>query len=1192
MEKIKKRILSIGLLTAVLFFNSLFGSFIHIEAAASNSNSHITPYKDPDSAPTKRYVVAFMYADIWKNSRGQWYIRTAGDAAPDQVIGPNLLNSDYSFSFPGRTVRDVEVHQFSASEDKHIEYFNESRQGDPYSDYALRVGTVTSVRSVENKRGIGSDTVTFNAGITGKLTARVPYDIIHEEEMTQYYDSNIEARRYYFPLIFEFTLDGQLDTGYFTTDGRSLATLDSTGTFRSTSESLQSGRTYSKTPPVSSAWKYAGYKLSKTDDPPSGAIIERNPESIRYDGSYDKATLIMYYEPKAGAEIRHYTTTGQSLRNVAGFEDQAKSLQRGNNTILHTSGNEQYRYVGYKESKVGVPSGDDIQSGDPSIRYDGTYPTHYINFYYEGSGGSTIGECSFVIGQPSPFGAQSDEVLDPQATGVIRADLRDAEAFDVLQGIPTSEDLYVNAFGLSHLHRYNFGNMKGQVTFTVPVRKEYKLFWTTPSTPATETTPEIPGVEMSDRKVVNENITITRDFSYWQINNLEVYKIAGAEFSNYALPNGKVELDPNGYTSPVLSTANSHEVTDHVKEASCRPVDLGAQDVTAEEPTTTPPSIPEHATEFSDAADGAVGENQAKNDKVIFNESTIMSEEWTKKNAPMPGRLPQPTMIDRDVLYGHGYTISNRLENRANTPGSGKIDYALLAGNVGGGADRTFDLQNVNTVTVHTPVVNYSSVTDDQAHNQKTTPNYSRAAFILDRPFTLRIPTNGQHLNIPGYGNRDYAKYFRTKQVSFPFGVYTADKSIYYEKGTWIDIPVGQLDTTFFLPVWIDEGDYTVQFRNIAENAPEGLPYKSEANLDLFAHVATDRVDVEVIGRLYDFHITDVADYNWEMVFRTMEGSATHTGNTYWTGLFGIDGAARGNVSPFTLPILPGSNPVEGTKNVSVKTGYHIKFDLKTKGNMFGKMDGIRITPSFTFASKDGKVKTPVDLYYNDDHRTFIKVGSPEDTQERYVILNDRLRNVPDEELRDTARYKYDHYYTFAEMNSVSREMFISDYIRRFTKEKTPVGGFDLILLPEQIRTLIGPKNNLPSSVDHARANAAMQKWYGQYSLPGDPYVVEKGTNLAEYGRTHGGLTRRDPIFLRDGYIVLNFNIESIREGNLGAPHLQYINAPLMNQWTLEGFKRTVKDSWNNTFSLMDGDIVFYNADKSYKDDFQAEVPH
>ena len=68
--------------------------------------------------------------------------------------------------------------------------------------------------------------------------------------------------------------------------------------------------------------------------------------------------------------------------------------------------------------------------------------------------------------------------------------------------------------------------------------------------------------------------------------------------------------------------------------------------------------------------------------------------------------------------------------------------------------------------------------------------------------------------------------------------------------------------------MWVDEGDYQVYFRTIAENAPPDYTTQPDANTNLSHHVATDIEPVEVIGRVYDFHITDIADYNWETVFR------------------------------------------------------------------------------------------------------------------------------------------------------------------------------------------------------------------------------------------------------------------------------------------------------------------------------------
>ncbi|WP_308808415.1 DUF5704 domain-containing protein [Insulibacter thermoxylanivorax] len=77
-----------------------------------------------------------------------------------------------------------------------------------------------------------------------------------------------------------------------------------------------------------------------------------------------------------------------------------------------------------------------------------------------------------VIQSPSNGRSLASEVLNPNAYGVIRADSRGNERFDVLQGIPTSESLYANAFGLNYLLKYMFQEKTGKVTYSVPVQKK------------------------------------------------------------------------------------------------------------------------------------------------------------------------------------------------------------------------------------------------------------------------------------------------------------------------------------------------------------------------------------------------------------------------------------------------------------------------------------------------------------------------------------------------------------------------------------------------------------------------------------------------------------------------------------------------------------------------------------------------
>lgn len=812
------------------------------------------------------------------------------------------------------------------------------------------------------------------------------------------------------------------------------------------------------------------------------------------------------------------------------------------------------------------------------------------------SGGG--GGCTPTIGSPSPGTTMNMSDLDPNATGIIKSDNRGNKTFNVLKGIPTSESLYTNAFADNYLFKQAWTKMSGKVIYDCNITISYDREWTVPGPQVCNDDGCRDGTPIPKNDTVPKpyNFQITRDYSYWMISNLEVYKLAKATMKNYALPGETITMNPAGYVPPTLESSNDSAVERHVRPGQTSSISYTPSKLTGG--LNAPPDVPDDTALLKGMAETNTPQSTVKNDLVKFNNAVIMNDNETTKDGPLPNNIPSPTTIGRDVLYTPNHRISSSLRNKANTESSGQIYYDLLPGNVNGGANKILPIHGINTVTVHTPVVNYAWVSDDQPHNQKTTPDPTRAALILERPFIVRIPTSGQHLDAsiyPGYGNRDYAKYFRIKQVLFPFDVYTADRTQFIPSHTWVNIPVNQMDTTFYLPVWVDEGKYTIEFRNIAENSSANFTEQPDANTDLTHHVASDKIPVDVIGRLYDFHVTDVSDYNWESVFRKRPGSPEPTGHSYWSGLRGIDGDPRGNLAPFVLPIRPGSHPVQGFRNVAVKTGYHFKFDLKTKGNMFGKQDGIRITPTFSFINKDNSSRQEVDLYYHRGQERLIRIGSAQDMEKRFVVLNSRLRNVPGTELSDAARYQYTYEFSPDERNRLKLAEHMIKVANQTSHQKTWTGRYDWMILTAPIRTLIGPKTNIPSSVNVDRANAAIQRWYGEYSLPADVYAVPKGTNLEPLARQNK-LDEQSDIFLKNGYIVVNFNIESLRNGNTQAPHLQYIHAPLMNQWQLEGFNQppAFNNSANDSsrWPLKDGDILFYYADQSSRNDFQSQVPH
>ncbi|GAB6988413.1 DUF5704 domain-containing protein [Paenibacillus pini] len=1060
------------------------------EVQAANENTPLKYYKDSNY----RYFVGMMYYEMWKDTAGNW---TDGGRQPNKGMRGEA-EFTYKFQFPNRKIKSVNARIYTPSDP--LVYFEESRS-DSYDEYkkSISLGTTNSDIRPFNKQGIGTDTTIIPITINMLLNAERPHDV--KGEQCPNCAANVEAYRIYVPMLFKIELQSQLNVKYYDTDGQSLNNIFTP----IVNEELIAGKEYTFTPPTNADFEYVGFKKSTTDELPHGSINSGSANSFKYDGSFEKYTLFMYYKKK--------------------------------------------------DDNTTIPS--------------------------PGPSGCTV---------PVPAESIEGKYMDPVVTAKIRADERGSEQFDVLQGIPTSESLYGNVLARDHLYKNKFVQMTGTCTFSINVTKVYTLKWdpgkevTNANGSGTHTEPD----PQSQPEPKTYQYIIERPYKFWKIDNLEVYKIKQSILKNYALPGDQITIQPSGYTPPNFTASTNGNYYPPTPPSE---VEAPGSTISG---GTTKPSVPNE--DLKGLAERAVQKVKVENDTLIFKGQKIMDSQRVDELGPRPVQIPEPLHIGDNVLYSSGNMISSNKENRKDTPSTGEIFYDLMSGNINGGENQTFTIFGINTVTVHTPVVDYSSISDDQAHNQKTNPNMQRSALILERPFIVKIPTSGQHTNYLGYGNRDYAKYYRTKQVKFPFDVYTGDRKTFIPKKTWVDVPVGQLTTTFYLPVWVDEGDYQVSFRNIAENAPSSYTAQDDANTNLIHHAAADEVSVEVIGRLYDFHITDISDYNWERVFRTKAGTALQTGVSYWVGQNKIDGDPRGNSSTYTLPIRPGSNPLQGYKNVAVKTGYHFKFDFLTKGNMFGPLDGIRITPRFYYVRKDGKAinnkgetRVPVDLYYHTNQNQFVKIGSKQDQVKRYVLLNDRLRNVPVEELSDTASYKFNHY---GQAGSLNMQQFISYYTSKFTKQKTPVGAYDLLLLPEQIRTFLRLKDTIPSSVDQERANVSIQKWYGEYSLPAAAYVVEAGLNVAEYGRTHGGLDEKSAIFLKNGYVVVNFNIESIQEGNLKKPHLQYMNAPLMNQWNMEGFNRNIQDAYGNRFTLKDGDVLFYNADQSSRDDFSSQVPH
>ena len=184
-------------------------------------------------------------------------------------------------------------------------------------------------------------------------------------------------------------------------------------------------------------------------------------------------------------------------------------------------------------------------------------------------------------GDTQPGASQQAEVMEPTVSAVIQADSRGAEKFDVLQGIPTSESLYVNALAKSYLYRSTFTETTGTKQYPIQVSKSYTLTWTEthpgpPDANGNSTTITVP---RSDTQTVTKNYSIERKYSFWTIQNLEVYGIQKATVSNYALPSGTVTLVPSGYTPPTVSASHDASLGAHMTDPVYSNVTLPGQTI-------------------------------------------------------------------------------------------------------------------------------------------------------------------------------------------------------------------------------------------------------------------------------------------------------------------------------------------------------------------------------------------------------------------------------------------------------------------------------------------------------------------------------------------------------------------------------------------------------------------------------------
>lgn len=655
--------------------------------------------------------------------------------------------------------------------------------------------------------------------------------------------------------------------------------------------------------------------------------------------------LIFYYrykEVKVNLIVRHIdVATGELMKGTNELKysgdkipSSVSSLNLGNYNNYENVG----AYVGGKYTTKSGKSQYTISIDVSHINYSKDY---VVELYYAEKTGYTY---NYEMMDAIPKSLSSSEIAK------IGSNVINKEKYDVETAIPTSENVYASVRVYNYILRYSFNKMTEVTTSKVTFVQPYIC------------------------NGENKNITTVYEVpvyaTYYKLNYLEVYKADTAEITNKILPGGTVTLTASEDISPTIKYTVPASYVSYGKELN-KTVTLPVLEVADMKYVKSVVGSDEYARSE------AVNVANVRNDELIIDGMIVTSSEWKIGNTDEPNKII-PSIMSEKIFYKDGYTITSEKENGA-YESKGKVIYKKIK-NINGTSSETVSQEVIpNKVTVHTPVVNNTSLDNSQMllSNQKignlavNSAGVTAKALVLNEKFTVKISNSGTHITSKGYGNRVYnvlqgvnkKSYAKLKQIKFPFDVYIIknSKEELIKANTWYTLTLSEEKYQFLLSKSAKEGaydsagnEYYIETRVIAENAVADENLKTtqdKANTDIRNYVATNRIFVEVIGRVYDLTITGTEDPAWKL---------------------------EKNLAVKDQPV--GQSGQNNSKyKYALKLGYSVSFDVKTLGL---KSSQIVMQPKYYFIDKDtGKVQE-VDLYYHTTTKKYVKL-------EENTVLND-----------------------------------------------------------------------------------------------------------------------------------------------------------------------------------------------------------
>ena len=557
---------------------------------------------------------------------------------------------------------------------------------------------------------------------------------------------------------------------------------------------------------------------------------------------------------------------------------------------------------------------------------------------------------------------------------------KNEEIFDVGAAIPSGEKLYLDGKISNYIYEMRMNYVKGNIKIPIKVTTTYLLKWK-----------GINGENKEERRTVSRVYTFTVPISYYELVSANVYAANGIVLENNAIKAWQKSVSAKASVSKTVYGEAKNHISVNVKRYT---IHSGTKTISSN--SISKPSIPEES--YESLAKSQLERVNVKSDKVSINNNYILNDAVCRQNGKAPIYFVPPASnvyIENIVL--------NR-EARNNTYGTkAQIKYKNVSNNT-----YITNNQSINSVSVFTPVVCSSSVSTEKSYNQEVAPVEN--TIVLGCNFKIDTGSKGFHSDNKGYGNGDYSKYVKNRQMKFPFVV--EKDGIRYSENEWIDVGENEM---LYLPYEVNLGDYQVEIRNYAINSVKWDSIGGEGANKKDEYFAYSIIQVHVAGKLFDYTVDGeykVKDLLCEEVLAddityTMKAAGNYTENDYVKVNYLYHYYKEGERIPAEIYIIEDRNSMGGmirkadiSQEIPINTGKVIEKNLcEVEGKILlgkeiyifpkgTKIEGVQdIVKNYKDSLTDGMLVIGVDSYIYRNENPYISYINEENSRKGYCNM-------------------------------------------------------------------------------------------------------------------------------------------------------------------------------------------------------------